>query len=140
MTIQELPPAPPMPPRPNRPGSRARVTLIVILSLLLVLVLGGIWWVVSTNNSIDRLPDEETSGLTAPVTDATTILIVGSDSREDLGGLEGPFGNFGGARTDVIMLARIDPEWIEYVELDGVGHAEVLDVARERVLRLLLDD
>lgn len=99
-----------MPPRPSGNGSkRARIALIAILSLLLIVVAVAIWWVIDTNNSIDRLPEDETSGLSAPITDATTILIVGSDSREDIGDLEGRFGNFGGARTDVIMLARIDP-------------------------------
>ena len=99
---------------PERPGAdiarRLRIALIVVLSVVLVLLIASIWWVLSTNNKIDRLPEEETSGLTAPITDATTILIVGSDSRENIGDLEGNFGRFGGARTDVIMLARIDPD------------------------------
>lgn len=111
MTIQELPPAPPMPRRtPEQTRRRIRIALIVVLVLLLAAIGAAIWWVVSTNNSIERLPEEATAGLVAPVTDATTILIVGTDSRENIGELEGRFGNFGGSRTDVIMLARIDPD------------------------------
>ena len=111
MTIQELPPAPPMPPRRPGRGSRGlRIAIIGFLALLLAAVVVAIWWVASTNAKIDRLPEDATSGLAAPITDTTTILIVGSDSRENLGDLEGPFGNFGGARTDVIMLARIEPD------------------------------
>lgn len=111
MTIQELPPAPPMPPRsPDRTRRRIRIALIIVLVALIAAVGVGIWWVVSTNNSIERLPEAATSQLVAPVTDATTILVVGTDSRENIGDLEGRFGDFGGNRTDVIMLARIDPE------------------------------
>ena len=100
-----------MPERP--PGQtrrRVRIALLVVLGLLVAAVGAAIWWVVSTNNSIERLPDTETPALVAPITDATTILVVGTDSRENIGDLEGRFGNFGGNRTDVIMLARIDPD------------------------------
>ncbi len=111
MTIQELPPAPPMPQRsPEQTRRRIRIALIVVLVLLLAGIGAAIWWVFSTNNSIERLPEEATAGLVVPVTDATTILVVGTDSRENIGDLEGRFGRFGGNRTDVIMLARIDPE------------------------------
>ena len=87
-----------------------RKALIVLLAVLLVIVLGAIWWVASLNARIDRLDAEQTSTLSAPITDATTILVVGSDSRENISGLEGPFGTFLGARTDVIILVRIDPD------------------------------
>lgn len=95
---------------PDQTRRRIRIAIIAILVLLLAGIGAAIWWVVSTNNSIERLPEEATAGLVAPVTDATTILVVGTDSRENIGDLEGRFGRFGGNRTDVIMLARIDPE------------------------------
>jgi LCP family protein required for cell wall assembly len=41
----------------------------------------------------------------------TNFLIVGSDSREDLGaGSEDAFGDLGGQRSDTIMVAHVDPK------------------------------
>lgn len=43
-------------------------------------------------------------------TEPTNFLIVGSDSREDLGeGSEEAFGDVGGQRSDTIMVAHVDP-------------------------------
>ena len=112
MTLKELPPAPPMPNRQN--GRRVKrgllVAVIGFLSVLLVALIAAIVWVVRTDSRINRLPGDELTSLATTVSDTRTILIVGSDSRENIGDLEGKFGAFDGARTDVIMLARIEPD------------------------------
>lgn len=111
MTVTELPEAPaPEAPRKRR-FSPFQKTLIGMLSFFLVVVFGGaafLWW---TSSRIDRISSEELPSLSPIVGVSRTFLIVGSDSRDSL-----PedfnkdfFGDFSGARADVIMLARVAP-------------------------------
>lgn len=118
-------PMPDTPPRPSR--SRVpkwlKVTIITVLVLANVAVIGFIW-VVQTGNTLfadARTDDEVTDVLDVTNNGTRTILVVGSDSRAGLGDLDG-FGDFSGARGDVVMLVRIDP---------GTGDAHMLSIPRD---------
>lgn len=83
------------------------ITLLVVANLAVL----GLIWVVWTGNSLfgDARTDDEVAAVLDPTNGgARTFLVVGSDSREGLDSLEG-FGNFSGARGDVVMLVRVDP-------------------------------
>lgn len=75
-------------------------TLFVFLLMGVVIAVGLTWTV------IQAIPSFEADLAQAPVTAAPTYLLIGSDSRENLGDLEGEFGSFAGQRADVIMVAR----------------------------------
>ncbi len=85
----------------------------VLLGFLIVAVLGvfgAIGFIYFIDSKIDKIPDEELPSLEEELDQGfRNILIVGSDSREDLPeGFEN-FGTFGGERTDVIMIAHVIP-------------------------------
>ncbi|HEX6946810.1 MAG TPA: LCP family protein [Acidimicrobiia bacterium] len=82
------------------------ITLLVILNVIAGLAL---WFVYTGRDFLARADtdDEVTGVLDGASGDSLTFLIVGSDSREGLEDLEN-FGNFSGARGDVIILVRVD--------------------------------
>ena len=85
----------------------------VVLGLLIAAVLavfGAVAFVYFIDSKIDKIPDEALPSLEEEIDQGfRNILIVGSDSREDLPeGFEN-FGSFGGERTDVIMVAHVVP-------------------------------
>lgn len=101
----------PSPARRSRLPRWLKVTIITLLILANVAVLGLIW-VVQTGNSLfeGALTDDEVADVLDPTANGLrTVLVVGSDTREGLEDLDN-FGSFGGARGDVIMLVRVDPE------------------------------
>ncbi len=109
MTTIEMPPTPAAPPPPEAPKQKrtGRKVLLWILALAVLGVFGAIGFLVWTDSKIDKIPESELQSLQA-TDDARNILIVGTDSRENLpDDFEGNFGDFTGARTDVIMLAHI---------------------------------
>ena len=91
---------------------RRRLIKIVLGALTLAVLavfaaVGYLWW---TNSKIERIPDEELTALVEEVDGPRNILVVGTDSRENLpDDFEGKFGNYEGARTDVIMLVHFIP-------------------------------
>jgi LCP family protein required for cell wall assembly len=88
---------PPVPPRKRRPF-RFLFKLIVVL---LIVVLGALYWGLAQIPHVEPEPDLAT-GLVNQ-----TFLLIGSDSRADLPDeLAGSFGDFGGERADVVILAR----------------------------------
>ncbi len=92
-------PSPPAPPR-RRTFRRVVITLLVLANLIVFGGLGLAWYV---GDRMDRVPVDGLTAGAGPV----NYLIVGSDSRENLpDDLEGSFGDFGGARADVIMIAH----------------------------------
>lgn len=97
-------PAPsPIPPasRPARPGWGRR--LFLLLLLLLIAITGLVLYVQTTMRDVGTL------GALGGGSDV--YLIVGSDSRANLPpDLEGSFGDFPGARADVIILAQVAGE------------------------------
>jgi LCP family protein required for cell wall assembly len=100
------------PPSRRRSGLPKWLKVVIITTLVLanVAVVGFIW-AVQTGNSLfaDARTDDEVTGALDPASNGTRIfLVVGSDSREGLDDLEN-FGDFAGARSDVVMLVRVDP-------------------------------
>lgn len=101
---------------PSPPSRRGlprwlKVTIITVLVLANLAVLAFIW-VVQTGANLfeDANTDDEVAGVLDPLSGGDrTFLVVGSDSREGLDDLEG-FGDFSGARGDVVMLVKVDPD------------------------------
>ncbi len=99
---------------------------MTIISLLVVanLVALGLFWALNTGQTLLAGADtnqEVVDALATPTGDALTFLVVGSDSREGLDDLE-HFGNFAGARGDVVILVRVDP---------STGDARMLSIPRD---------
>jgi len=102
---------PDTPPSSRRPGlpKWLKVTIITALVLANVAVLGFIW-VVQTGNTLfqDARTDDEVAGVLDATTGSSRIfLVVGSDTRAGLDDLDN-FGDFSGARGDVVMLVKVD--------------------------------
>ena len=108
-TTTTYPPSAPAPaPRKRRTGMKI---LIAFLSVAVLGVGAAIGWLLWTDSKIERIPDEELTSLVTEVSGPRTILVVGSDSRENLPDDldQGNFGTAGGRRTDVIMLVQFVP-------------------------------
>lgn len=125
MSTIEMPPAAPYPPYPpvqppqkKRRGFRKFVMWLLVLAVLGVFgVIGFMLW---TDSKIDKIPAEDLQSL-QPVAGNRNILVVGTDSRENLpDDFEGNFGDFSGNRTDVIMVAHVDG-----------GRAQLLSLPRD---------
>lgn len=92
-----------------------KVTIISLLVVANVVALGSIWLLRTGQQFLEELvelaeiDDEVVQVLDEAEPGAETLifLIVGSDSREGLTDLT-HFGSFGGARSDVVMLMRLD--------------------------------
>jgi LCP family protein required for cell wall assembly len=85
-----------------------RKIVLGVLALAVLFVFGAVGFVYYLDAKIDKIPDEALPSLEETIEQGfRNILIVGSDSREDLPeGFEN-FGTFGGERTDVIMVAHV---------------------------------
>lgn len=90
--------------------STPRKVLLGVLIFTVLAVFGAVGFVYFIDSKIDKIPDEALPSLEEDVEQGfRNILIVGSDSRENLPeGFEN-FGSFGGERTDVIMIAHVVP-------------------------------
>lgn len=84
---------------PTRRRRPFRTFLFLLLFGFVLIV--GVTWV-----AVQAIPSFEADLASAPITSAPTYLLIGSDSRENLGDLEGEFGSFAGERADVIMIAQ----------------------------------
>lgn len=102
---------------------------VTVLSLLLLgnLAVFGVWWLINSaeaafqDNAIrleEVVPElvERPQGPSEPL----FFLLIGSDSREGVD--TDVFGDFAGARSDVVMVARVDP---------GDGKAQILSIPRD---------
>lgn len=80
----------------------------VILVVLIVARPDPITWAMR----IAFARDATVSALTAPpqLGAPVNLLVVASDAREDIHELGGPFGELSGARADVILLVRVEPD------------------------------
>jgi LCP family protein required for cell wall assembly len=96
-------PQPTAPPRRRRRFSRGQRWIIWILSLLVVAAAALVGMVVFADFQMND------AGPVPSLADGDGVyLIVGTDSRENLpDDLEGNFGDFAGARADVIILAQV---------------------------------
>ena len=90
--------------------STPRKILLAVLIFAVVVVFGAVGFVYFIDSKIDKIPDEALPSLEEEIDQGfRNILIVGSDSRENLPeGFEN-FGSFAGERTDVIMVAHVVP-------------------------------
>lgn len=100
-------------PEPVAPPRRLSTGKKVLLGMLIVAVLGvfgTVGYIYYLDSKIEKIPDEALPSLEDDVEQGfRNILVVGSDSREDLPeGFEN-FGSFEGERTDVIMVAHVVP-------------------------------
>jgi LCP family protein required for cell wall assembly len=112
--------APTQPPR--RRLSTAKKVILGLLVAAVLAVFAAIAFVVWTNAKIDRIPAEDLQSLQPTASGGVrNILIVGSDSRADLPDNFDHFGNFSGARTDVVMVAHVTPD----------GFAQLLSLPRD---------
>jgi LCP family protein required for cell wall assembly len=101
-------PPPPLPAR--RRLSTGKKVLLGFLIAAVLGVFGTVGYIYFLDSKIDKIPDEALPSLEEEVEQGfRNILIVGSDSREDLPEGFDNFGSFGGERTDVIMIAHIAP-------------------------------
>ncbi len=97
-TVIDLTEPPPVPARRKRRPFRFLFKLILVL---LVVVIGGLFWGLAQIPHVEPDPD-----LSVGFVDQT-FLLIGSDSRADLPeDLAGSFGDFGGERSDVVILAH----------------------------------
>jgi LCP family protein required for cell wall assembly len=90
--------------------STPKKVLLGLLVLSVFAVFGAVGFVYYLDSKIDKIPDEDLPSLEETIDQGfRNILIVGSDSREDLPEGFDNFGSFSGERTDVIMVAHIIP-------------------------------
>ena len=100
---------PPLPAR--RRLSTGKKILLGILIVAVLGVFGAVGFVYFLDSKIEKIPDEALPSLEEEIEQGfRNILIVGSDSREDLPDGFTNFGSFAGERTDVIMIAHIAPD------------------------------
>jgi len=93
-------------PAAPRRANRLRKVILIGLLLGVAAVFAAIALLLWTSSKVDR---QEVATLD-PADGQRNILIVGTDSRENLpDDFEGNFGKFGGSRTDVIMLVHFIP-------------------------------
>jgi LCP family protein required for cell wall assembly len=91
---------------PSRRAHRVRKVILIALMLGVAAVAAAIALLLWTSAKVER---QDVATLD-PADGQRNILIVGTDSRENLpDDFEGNFGRFGGARTDVIMLVHFIP-------------------------------
>lgn len=90
--------------------STGKKVLLGFLILAVLGVFGAVGFVYFLDSKIDKIPDEALPSLEEEIDQGfRNILIVGSDSREDLPEGFDNFGDFAGERTDVIMIAHVIP-------------------------------
>jgi LCP family protein required for cell wall assembly len=100
-------------PEPVAPPRRLSTAKKILLGVLIVAVLGvfgTVGYIYYLDSKIEKIPDEALPSLEDDVEQGfRNILVVGSDSREDLPEGFQNFGSFEGERTDVIMVAHVIP-------------------------------
>lgn len=108
-----------------------KVTVISTLVLANVAAL-GVWWTIRSaedafRDNAQRLEDVVPELAARPSASAEPLyfLLIGSDSREGVD--TSVFGDFGGARGDVVMVARIDRD---------AGKAQVLSIPRDTLVTI----
>jgi LCP family protein required for cell wall assembly len=100
----------PEPAAPPRRLSTAKKVLLGLLIVAVVGVFGSVGYIYYLDSKIEKIPDEALPSLEDDVEQGfRNVLIVGSDSREDLPEGFQNFGSFEGERTDVIMVAHVVP-------------------------------
>jgi len=118
----------PIPSPAPRPGlTTPRKILLGLLVFAVVAVFGAVGFIYFIDSKIEKIPDEALPSLAEEIAEdgVRNILIVGSDSREGLDDLTN-FGDYGGSRTDVIMVAHLVPG----------GGAQLLSLPRDLKMQI----
>lgn len=96
--------------RPKRRSRFLRRLLMLVMILGIVVAAGAVW----AESQLQRVETPSLAGGPGP----DTYLIVGSDSRQNLpDDLDGRFGDFGGQRADVIILAQVSGGTVQMLSL-----------------------
>lgn len=134
MYADEVPPVEPaveVAPRKRRWWLRLLVAFGVLAGV------GAMWLLLSAwllSNGIDRIANEDLPSLDSAASGPVNYLLVGSDSRENLPEeLGGFFGDFGGQRTDVIMVAHVADGRLQLLSLPRDLKVEVPGHGTNRV-------
>ena len=123
---------------PHRSGMPKWLKVVTISALVVAnLAVLAFIWVIRTGGNLLETADtnaEVTDVLDVASNGALNFLVVGSDSRAGLDDLTN-FGAVGGARGDVVMIVRLDPETSEaemlsiprdlYVDIPGNGKNKI---------------
>lgn len=111
---------------PDRAAGRRRVVTFVLVVVVAAAVVVArpdpLAWAARTIEGRD--PTVTALSGPARLGDPVNVLVVGSDAREDLRGIEGRFGELTGARADVVVVVRI-----------GRGSVQALSVPRDLRVR-----
>lgn len=116
--------------RPRRGLPRwLQVTLVTVLAVA-CLTVAGVWWVVRSAEEAFRVNAVALEGVVGELAQTSGgddeplyFLVIGSDSREGVDTSQ--FGDFGGARSDVVMVARVDR---------AAGFAQLLSIPRDTIV------
>jgi LCP family protein required for cell wall assembly len=113
--------SPPSSPRSGLP-KWLKITLILLLVVANLVALGVVWAIQTGNNLFAgaNTDDEVVQFLDPSAGGQLTFLVVGSDTRAGLDDLKN-FGSAGGARSDVVMLVRVNSS----------GSAQMLSIPRD---------
>jgi polyisoprenyl-teichoic acid--peptidoglycan teichoic acid transferase len=108
------PPPPPPPATAGRSRRRVRRVLVGFLIAANVIVFGalGVVWFAARQitSSVSTIQANSLNLTSEPsISQPRTFLLIGSDSRANVGGLSGDFGNFAGERADVAILLQVHP-------------------------------
>ncbi len=117
----------------SRAGRRGGQRLVVALGLLVTIACvgaaGAVGYVYARVTSIERFSELDESVIEAAATEPLNILIVGSDSREDLDDEDSTAGDgVADERADTIIVARVEPRSDE-IELLSFPRDLVVDIA-----------
>lgn len=109
-----------------RRGQRWTLGILAFLVVLAALALGAVF--------LAEVQMEDAGELPSLAAGEGTFLVVGSDSRENLPeDLEGSFGDFGGARADVIMLMQVVDDRVQLLSIPRDLRVEIPDQGVNKV-------
>lgn len=117
------PPPPPASPR-RRTVRRVLLTFLISANVVVFGVLAVVWFAAKqVTSSVSTIPAGELELTEEPalLSDPRTFLLIGSDSRANLEDLTN-FGDVGGGRADVVILAQVLP---------GEGRLQLLSLPRD---------
>ncbi|MGF1666648.1 MAG: LCP family protein [Acidimicrobiia bacterium] len=112
--------------RPKRRSRFLRRLSLLVMILGIVVAAGAIW----AESLLESVDTPSLAGGPGP----ETYLIVGSDSRENLpDDLDGRFGDFGGQRADVIILAQVSGGTVQMLSLPRDLKVEIPGRGTDRI-------
>jgi len=100
------------------------IGFLIAANVLVFGALGVAWFVArQVTSSVSTIPAETLDLAEEPsLSEPRTFLLIGSDSRANVDGLSGDFGDFEGERADVAILLQIHP---------GEGRLQLLSLPRD---------